>query len=168
MLTADEIISILHLEPHPREGGFFAETYRSAETLGEHLLPSRYHGARAFSTAIYYLLTPDTFSEIHRLATDEIFHFYLGDAAEMLQLGPDSTAKVLRIGTDLLCGETPQVIVRRGVWQGTRLAAGGRFALLGTTVAPGFDFADYETGRREELIKHFPLHRELITALTRA
>ncbi len=167
MLTVDEIKSILHLEPHPREGGFFTETYRSTETIDEHALPSRYRGTRSFSTAIYYLLTPETFSEIHRLATDEIFHFYLGDPAEMLQLGPDGSARVLRIGMDLLRGETPQVVVRRGVWQGTRLSPGGRFALLGTTVAPGFDFADYETGRREELIKSFPRHRELIMALTR-
>lgn len=167
MLTADEIKSFLHLEPHPREGGFFAETYRSAETLDGRALPSRYRGIRAFSTAIYYLLTPETFSEMHRLATDEIFHFYLGDPAEMLQLDRDGGAKVLRIGTDLKRGETPQVVVPHGVWQGTRLVPGGRFALLGTTVAPGFDLADYETGRREELIQSFPRHRELITALTR-
>jgi predicted cupin superfamily sugar epimerase len=167
MLTVDEIKSMLRLEPHPREGGFFAETYRSAETIDERALPSRYRGTRAFSTAIYYLLTSETFSEMHRLATDEIFHFYLGDSAEMLQLGPDGSATVRRIGADLLRGETPQLIVPRGVWQGTRLAPGGRFALLGTTVAPGFDFADYETGQREDLIKSFPLHRELITALTR-
>lgn len=165
-MTADEIITLLKLKPHPREGGFYSETYRAEETIPTSVLPSRYSGPRSFSTCIYYLLTPGTFSAIHRLQSDEIFHFYLGDPVEMLQLQPDGTARTLVIGSDLRAGMTPQVIVPRGVWQGSRLAAGGKFALLGCTVAPGFDFADYEHGRREELIKGYPKFREKIVALT--
>jgi predicted cupin superfamily sugar epimerase len=130
------------------------------------VLPSRYSGPRAFGTCIYYLLTPTTFSAMHRLQSDEIFHFYLGDPVEMLQLWPDGSGKIVTLGSDLQAGMHPQVIVPRGVWQGARLVAGGKFALLGCTVAPGFDFADYEHGRREELIRDYPQFRERIVALT--
>jgi uncharacterized protein len=166
MLTAEEIISIFNLKPHPNEGGFYAETYRSEESFGANALPSRYTATRSFGTAIYYLLTPETFSAMHRLPTDEVFHFYLGDPVEMLQLHPDGSANVLKLGTDLLSGQRPQVIVPKGVWQGSRLIAGGRFALLGATMAPGFDFADYETGKRSDLIAAFTKYEDFITALT--
>jgi len=165
-VTADEIITRLGLKPHPKEGGFFSETYRADETIPTENLPGRYGGSRAFGTCIYYLLTPRTFSAIHRLQSDEIFHFYLGDPVEMLQLLPDGNGKVMVIGPDLLTGMTPQVVVPRGVWQGARLAAGGEFALLGCTVAPGFDYADYEHGRRADLIDQYPDFWEKIIALT--
>jgi predicted cupin superfamily sugar epimerase len=167
MLTADQIITLFNLKPHPEEGGYFAETYRSSEILSEKALPSRYMGIRSFGTAIYYLLTPETFSAIHRLQSDEIFHFYLGDPVEMLQLWPDGSGKVITIGSDILNGMQPQVIVPRGVWQGARLFKDGRFALLGTTVSPGFDLADYESSRRDELVKSYPQYQHLITALTK-
>lgn len=167
MLTSDQIITLLNLKPHPREGGYFIETYRSSEAIPEKTLPSRYRGMRPFGTAIYYLLTPETFSAMHRLNSDEIFHFYLGDPIEMLQLWPDGTGRTLMLGSDLLEGMQPQVVVPTGIWQGARLLKSGRFALLGTTVSPGFEFADYESGQREELIKSYPKFRELIIALTR-
>jgi predicted cupin superfamily sugar epimerase len=167
MPTADEIITLLNLKPHPEEGGYFVETYRSSETLSEKALPSRYKGIRSFGTAIYYLLTPETFSAMHRLQSDEVFHFYLGDPAEMLQLWPDGSGKVITIGSDILNGMQPQVIVPRGVWQGARLLKDGRFALLGPTVSPGFELADYESGRRDELVKSYPKFQDLITALTK-
>ena len=166
-MTAKQIISFLHLKPHTEEGGYFIETYRSLETIPEEALPDRYKGLRSFSTAIYYLLTPDSFSYIHRLQSDEIFHFYLGDPVEMLQLWPDGSGRVLILGSDLLNGMKPQVVVPRRVWQGARLLPGGRFALLGTTVSPGFEFADYESGQRNELIKSYPQFREWIIALTK-
>ena len=165
-MTAEEIIAWLKLKPHPKEGGFFSETYRAGETIPANVLPSRYSGSRAFGTCIYYLLTPATFSAMHRLQSDEVFHFYLGDPVEMLQLWPDGTGKTVVLGPDLRAGMQPQVIVPRGVWQGSRLIAGGRFALLGCTVAPGFDFADYEHGRRSDLIGSHPQFREKIMALT--
>jgi len=165
-MTAEEIIALLKLKPHPKEGGFYSETYRAGETIPANVLPTRYSGQRAFGTCIYYLLTASTFSAMHRLQSDEIFHFYLGDPVEMLQLLPDGTGKTVILGSDLRSGMQPQVIVPRGVWQGSRLVAGGKFALLGCTVAPGFDFADYEHGRRSELIASYPEFRERIVALT--
>ncbi len=122
--------------------------------------------ARFGHRAIYYLLAPGTISAMHRLQSDEIFHFYLGDPVEMLQLSADGTGQMIMLGSDLRAGQQPQVIVTRGVWQGSRLVAGGKFALLGCTVAPGFDFADYEHGRREDLIGSHPQFREKIVALT--
>ncbi len=167
MITAEQIISLLQLVPHPQEGGYFVETYRCQEEIPEPVLPDRYRGARSFSTAIYYLLTPHTFSLMHRLQTDEIFHFYLGDPVEMLLLGPGDSGRVFVLGTDLPKGMRPQALVRRGVWQGSRLLPGGRFALLGTTVSPGFEEADYEDGQRDLLIRSYPGFRDQILALTR-
>jgi predicted cupin superfamily sugar epimerase len=167
MLTAEQIIDLLGLKPLAREGGYYSETYRSDESLGERALPSRYGAGRDMGVAIHYLLTPDTFSALHRLTTDEIYHFYLGDPVDMLQLHPDGSIVTLRLGHNLLEGMAVQVVVKRGVWQGSRLAEGGRFALLGTTTAPGFDAADYEHGDRDRLIAAYPRARELIAALTR-
>jgi predicted cupin superfamily sugar epimerase len=167
MVTADQIRALLNLNPHPEEGGYFAETYRSPETIPEKALPSRYKGIRSFGTAIYYLLTSETISLMHRLQSDEIFHFYLGDPVEMLQLWPDGPGKLLILGSEILNGMLPQVVVPRGVWQGARLLKNRSLALLGTTVSPGFEFADYESGRRDELVKSYPQFRELIIALTK-
>ena len=167
MLTADQIIALLNLTPHPKEGGYFIETYRSSETIPEKTLPSRYKGIRSFATAIYYLLTPETFSAMHRLQSDEIFHFYLGDPVEMLQLWPDGSGRLVILGSDILRGVQPQVVVPRGVWQGARLFKNGKPALLGTTVSPGFEFADYEYGQRDELVESYPQFREWIIALTK-
>jgi hypothetical protein len=167
MIRPDQIIALLNLKPHPEEGGYFVETYRSPETIPEKALPNRYKGIRIFGTAIYYLLTPETFSAMHRLRSDEIFHFYFGDPVEMLQLLPDGSGKVTTIGIDILHGMQPQVVAPRGVWQGTRLLKDGRFALLGTTVSPGFEFEDYESGRRDELLRSYPKFRDLIVALTK-
>jgi uncharacterized protein len=167
-ITPERIISLLHLQPHPAEGGFFAETYRSPDPRPRSdLRPPPDRRRHSLSTAIYYLLTPDTFSALHRLAGDEIFHFYLGDPVEMLQLFPDGTGRVMTMGPDLPGGMRPQVVVPKGVWQGSSLVPGGRFALLGTTMAPGFEFADYEAGTREILQAAYPDFRERIRALTR-
>ena len=167
MITADQLIALLDLKPHPEEGGYFIETYRSAETISEKALPSRYKGRRCFGTAIYYLLTTQTFSAMHRLRSDEIFHFYSGDPIEMLQLCPNGSGRVAILGSDILKRMQPQVMIPGGVWQGARLLNGGKFALLGATVSPGFEFADYESGRREELIESFPQFRDLIVGLTK-
>ncbi len=149
MPTAEEIIELLQLKPHPTEGGYFRETYHSP-----------------LSTAIYYLLTQKTFSAMHTLPGDEIFHFYLGDPVEMLQLHPDGTGKTVILGQDLIKGMQPQVTIPGGVWQGSRLIPGGTFALLGTTMAPCFDFKDYESGNRSVLMKAFPNFIAQISKLT--
>ena len=165
MLTADDVIRQLNLQPHPKEGGFFRETYRAAEALPAEALPPRYGAARSASTAIYYLLTPKTYSALHRLQSDEVFHFYGGGAVEMLQLFSDGTGRTLTLG-DLASGGQPQVVVPRGVWQGSVLRQGGAFALLGCTVARGFDYADYESGQREILLAQYPHFADLIRRLT--
>ena len=169
MLTVDELKRWLGLEPLAGEGGWFAETYRARESLPARLLGPGWPGPwpRSLATAIYYLLTPESFSSLHRLRADEIFHFYLGDPVEMLQLWPDGSGRTVTLGTDLAAGMRPQVVVPRGVWQGSRLAPGGSLALLGTTVSPGFDLADYEAGSRETLLEAYPGYRDRITALTR-
>jgi predicted cupin superfamily sugar epimerase len=164
MTTAADLIRLLRLQPHPREGGWFRETYRADEVLAG--LPGRYGGGRAVSTAIYYLLTPGTCSALHRLASDEVFHFYRGDPVRMLQLFPDGQGREVVVGPQIERGQSPQVVVPRGVWQGSLLEPGGAFALLGCTVAPGFDFADYEHGKREELIRQYPAFADLIRRLT--
>ena len=167
-MTAEELKALLHLEPHPREGGSFVQTWRSEEQIPQAALPSRYSGARAAGTAIYYLLEPDTFSELHRLASDEIFHFYLGDPVEMLQLLPDGHSVLQTLGPDLLVGQKVQVVVPAGVWQGTRLIGDGQVALLGCTVTPGFNYADYRNASAEKLIAKWPDQAERIRALTRS
>ncbi len=166
-MNAEKLKSLLNLVPLSIEGGHFAETYRSSDMIPAGCLHNRYSGSRSVGTAIYYLLEPGTFSEIHRVASDEIFHFYLGDPVEMLQLWPNGSGKRLLIGTELEQGMAPQVVVPYGVWQGARLVAGGKFALLGCTVSPGFEYADYESGSRQILSDAYPEYRDMIWALTR-
>ena len=173
MATAAQIIERLQLVPLAIEGGYFRETYRSAASVSAAALPAEYGGDRHVSTAIYYLLTPDTFSVIHRVKSDEIFHYYAGDppgaasAVEMLQLDAGGRGRIVTLGNDLAAGHQPQLVVPGGFWQGCRLIPGGNWALMGCTVAPGFDYADFTAANRAELIAQYPDHAELITALTR-
>lgn len=168
-LSAQQVIDLLGLTPHPEEGGFYRETWRSEDSIKT--LPASYQGPRAYGTAIYYLLTPQTFSHMHLLDSVEVFHAYAGDAVEQLQLHPDGSARVVTLGTDLAVGQVPQEIVPAGVWQGARLAPGGQWALLGCTVSPGFDFADYHHGDRADLAHRWPTltadQRALLDILTR-
>jgi uncharacterized protein len=161
-MTIEEMKSLLHLQPHPKEGGFFAETYRAAATL---TLPA---GLRHLATAIFYLLTPGSFSEMHRLPGDEIFHFYLGDPVEMLQLYADGSSDIVVLGQEIERGQKLQHVVPGGMWQGSRMTKGGRFALLGTTMSPGFAYEDYLSGTAEDLIRCWPERADIIRALTRA
>lgn len=165
-MDAQTIIKQLGLEPHP-EGGFFHETYRSCEKIAAAALPTRYGEDRSVSTAIYYLLTPDSFSSLHRLRSDEIFHFYAGDPVTMLQLHDDGRGETITLGQDITAGQRVQVVVAKDIWQGMFLNDGGAFALLGTTVAPGFDFADFETGDRGDLIRQYPDWAAMVERLTR-
>jgi len=167
ILTADEVKRLLGLTPHPREGGWFIQTYAADEVISPSAFSdARYSGTRRTSTAIYYLLEPETFSEMHRLRSDEVFHFYAGDPIEMLQLSPDGDGRTIVIGNGLAAGHTPQVVVKREVWQGARLIEGGSWALLGCTVSPGFEYEDYDSAEREELIAKWPAFEEKIVALT--
>src|SRR3954447_4881603 len=132
-MTADDVIRLLNLRPHPVEGGFFRETYRSAATLPQSVLPG-HGGPRAVSTGIYSLLKPGHVSELHVLPGDEVFHFCLGSPVRMLQLSPDGSGCEVMLGNDLAAGYVPQLVVPGGVWQGSRLLGHEGFALLGCTV----------------------------------
>lgn len=161
-MEAEDVIALLGLEPHPEEGGFYRETYR---TKSDFEPGGPFDGIRSVGTAIYFLLTPETFSEMHRLPGDELFHFYLGDPVDMLLLYPDGTGETRALSSDLTIGR-PQILVPGGVWQGSRLRLGGSFALLGTTMGPGFEFSDYERGTTALLESH-PDYAEGISSLLR-
>ncbi len=166
-MNAEEIKRHLGLEPLPIEGGYYTRTYRSDIALPESALPGRYAGERRIATAIYFLLTPETFSALHRLAGDEVYHFYLGDPVELLVLAQDGQGEVIRLGQDLEAGMRVQAVVPAGCWQGSRLAAGGEYALLGATMAPGFEWQDFEAGAGDELVAQYPQLQEQIRRLVR-
>ena len=165
-MTGKEIIELLNLQPLPKEGGYYRETYKSKENILTESLSDKFSEAKSFCTAIYYLLIPDTFSALHKLTTDEIFHFYLGDPVVMLQLHQNMTSEVIILGQKIDEGQQVQVVVPKGTWQGTYLLEGGNFALMGTTMAPGFDFSDYVKGVRDSLKQQYPDQKELIIKLT--
>lgn len=169
MLTPDQLIKIFNLDPLPVEGGLFFQTYCSPESISREGLPARYPVDKPFGTAIIYLLTsdPDSFSALHKLPTDEVYHFYLGDPVEMLQLYPDGASERIILGQDLLAGQKVQYVAPRDVWQGSHLLPGGQFALLGTTMAPGYTDEDYIGGDPDQLITAYPDRELLIEQLTR-
>lgn len=169
MITPQQLIDIFELQPLPIEGGLYFQTYCSRETVSREDLPDRYPVQKPFGTAIVYLLTadPDSFSALHKLPTDEVYHFYLGDPVELLHLHPDGSSERIILGQDLLNGQKVQHVVPRNVWQGSHLLPGGKFALLGTTMAPGYTDEDYVGGYAETLIASYPLQTDLIKQLTR-
>lgn len=145
-MTAQQVVDLLQLVPLPGEGGYFRETYRS----------SNVKDGRALSTAIYYLLTTETASLFHRLKSDEVWHFYQGDMVELVMLHADGGVEVVCLGSRLDKDERCQAVVPAGSWQGARLLDGGTWSLMGCTVAPGFEFADFELGQRELLASQYP------------
>lgn len=167
--TAEILIKALGLEVLPVEGGHFRQTYKTGETIPVAVPGYENPLMKPRSTAIIYLLSscPDSFSAMHRLPTDEIYHFYLGDPVELLLLKQDGDSEVIILGHDILNGQQCQLTVPAGAWQGARLIQGGEFALLGTTMAPGFINEDYVPGNRDSLIRQYPNRSELITLLTR-
>ncbi len=158
-LDAEYIIKKLGLKPHP-EGGYYREIYRSEEKINSQTLPKRYGGVRNFSTSIYFLLKEGEYSRLHRLKSDEIYHFYLGSSVEIILIYPNGKIKTRILGNNLEKGESPQIIVPKNVWQGLRLAGNGRFALMGTTVSPGFDYNDFELGDEKKLQKIIKINKK--------
>lgn len=161
-------IERLGLARHP-EGGYFLETYRSGEAIAPGALPGRFGGGdRAFCTAIYFLLAGNDFSAFHRLKSDELWHFYTGATLAIHVIDPEGSHRVQRLGSGRAAGESFQAVVRAGSWFGAELEERDSFALVGCTVAPGFDFRDFEMADRDALIGAYPGHRRIIERLTRA
>lgn len=155
-VTAKKLIELLELEPLPEEGGMTRQTYFSSKKIGE----------EPGGTCIYYLLSGEAFSHLHRLTGDEIYHFYLGDPVELVELLPDGRVKTTILGSDILGNQKVQHLVPAGHWQGSRLADGGSWALMGTTMCPGYTDACYEHGDAEVLKGQYPEAEEAIQKLT--
>jgi predicted cupin superfamily sugar epimerase len=164
--SAQYWIERLRLEPHP-EGGYFRQTYRSDLTIARNALPERFTGDRVASTAIYFLLEGDNFSAFHRIRSDEVWHFYAGSELIVHVLDGEGTYSSISLGSDPDAGNVFQAVVRAGSWFASHVADWKSFAVVGCTVAPGFDFADFELGKRSELLREYPQHKELIERLTR-
>jgi predicted cupin superfamily sugar epimerase len=159
-------IERLRLSPHP-EGGYYRVTYQSELTIVQGALPAAFHGVRSASTAIYFLLAQEDFSAFHRIASDELWHFYAGSGLIVYVIDPDGNYSELHLGDAFETGEVFQAVVKAGCWFASRLKHPAGFALVGCTVAPGFDFADFEMAKRSELTATYPKHRRLIEELTR-
>jgi len=166
MADASSWIETLKLERHP-EGGYFRETYRSPALIGSCCLGTEREGPRSVATSIYFLLAGDDFSALHRIRSDELWNYHAGGPLTVHVIEPDGTYRTLALGLDVESGEQPQAVVTAGAWFGATVGGGSNFALVGCTVAPGFDFQDFELARREELIELYPAHRDVIERLTR-
>lgn len=168
--AAARLIERLGMEKIPVEGCWFKLTYTSADRIEAAALPTRYGSPRTAGGAIYALLTNEDFSAMHKLKTDEVWHFYQGDPIELLLLHPDGRSEVVVLGSDVLAGQHPQYTAPAGSWMGARSLTKGEaaYGFFGTTMAPGFDYDDFEIGYRDELQRQYPEQRELIAALTRA
>ncbi len=164
-MNANEIIEKLGLKPLPEEGGFYKETFRDQGMIPNSELP-HLDGEHTYSTCIYYLITPEEFSGLHAVKSTEIFHFYAGDPVEMVQITESGNLTKKILSSNIESGHEPQVIVTPNVWQGTKLIGDGKWALLGCTVAPGFEFSDFLGGTFTELIKVFPNHKNVIKEFT--
>lgn len=167
MKSASYWIDSLQLLPHP-EGGFFRETYRSPEQIPAASLPDRFSEPHSFSTAIYFLLTSKAFSAFHRLKSDEAWHFYAGNSLTLWMIHPDGRLEKIVMGADFETGEIFQLMVPAGVWFAAEVNVPNSYSLVGCTVAPGFEFVDFEMAERKALINNHPQHEKLITRLTRA
>lgn len=165
-MTAQHYIKKLHLTPHP-EGGYFREIYRAEGIIPQPSLPMRYNGGRAYSTTIYYLLESKDFSSLHRLKSDEQWFHIDGSALTIHSIDPQGNYTRHHIGKNLDKGESPFAVVPTGCWFGGTVDAQDSFALVGCVVAPGFQFDDFELGKRDELVKRFPQHKSIVEKLTR-
>lgn len=155
----------LNLLPHP-EGGYFKETYRSADLIRSEHLPPGFSGHRNISTSIFYLLEGNLHSKLHRIKSDELWHFYDGSGLIIYSIDTNGCLTENRLGLNADKGELPQVMIKAGDWFGAKVNRTDSFCLAGCTVAPGFHFDDFELGHRDELLNLFPMHKKLIDELT--
>lgn len=165
--SAEYWIRTLSLQPHP-EGGCFRETWRSAEHVTADGLPGRFAGPRSLGTSIYYLLRSGERSDLHRLRADEVWHFHDGGGLRLQLITPAGEHVELKLGLDAAAGETPQVVVPNGSWFAAEPAPGTEWVLVGCSVAPGFEYGDFEMGDREDLLARHPRHHELVSRFTKS
>jgi predicted cupin superfamily sugar epimerase len=166
ILSPKQLITQFELIPHP-EGGYYKETYRSAEIITQDALPARFPGDRSFSTAIYFLLEKGDYSAFHRIKSDECWHFYAGNTLNIYVLHINGELEIIHLGNDLDKGERFQYIVPAGCWFASAPAEDSNFSFVGCTVAPGFNFADFEMAKANELAKSYPQHTAIIKRLCR-
>ena len=165
-ISAADYVAQLQLQPHP-EGGFYSRTYESEEQIPAAALPARFGADRTFSTAIYFLLEGIDFSAFHRIKSDELWHFYTGGGLHIYVIHPDGRGEVLLLGNDLNNGYRFQQLVKAGCWFASKPAQENSFSLVGCTVAPGFDFADFEMAKQDELLQQYPQHQLWVEQLCR-
>ncbi len=166
-ITAEQLVQQFGLATHP-EGGYYKETYRAAETISAAALPERFGGDRSFSTAIYFLLDQGNFSAFHKIQSDECWHFYAGGCLLIHIIHLNGELETIRLGNNISLGECFQYVVPAGCWFASESAPGTTFSFVGCTVAPGFDFADFDMADAQELINKYPQHELIITRLSRA
>lgn len=165
MQSADYWIEKLSLTPHP-EGGYYREIYRAPESVLKEALPERFEGSRPFSTSIFFLLKSGQVSRLHRLKSDEIWHFYEGCPVQIHLIHQDGRYSEIKLGRNSNADQVFQAVIPAGTWFGAEVLAAEGYALVGCTVAPGFDFADFELGRRDQLLSRFPRLADQIKKLT--
>lgn len=163
--TASELIALLHLTRHP-EGGWYRETYRSSDMLGQNALPESFQGSRSYCTAIYFLLLRGDISALHRIKSDELWFFHTGAPLTIHLITPAGEHREIHLGKDLHSGEAFQATVPAGCWFGAEVSGDGEHTLVSCTVAPGFDFADFEMGNKDSLLAAYPNHSCVIQRLT--
>lgn len=164
MLTPQQLIERYRLEPHP-EGGWYKEYYRSTEQVPANGLPGRYNGPRSFATSIYFLLEQGEYSAFHKIQSDECWHFYAGDPMQVFVLGKDGKMQIVELGADIEAGQTFHFVVPAGLWFASRPSPGSKFSFVGCTVAPGFEFADFELADCDELSALYPQYSDLVKTL---
>jgi uncharacterized protein len=166
MITSHQLIEMYQLQAHP-EGGWYKETYKSSETIAATALHDRFAGQRVFSTAIYFLLEQGNFSAFHRIKSDECWHFYAGNPLLVYVLQQNGELEIIQLGSDILRGQVFQYVVPANCWFASRPAKQSRFCFVGCTVAPGFDFADFELANAKTLSATYPQHEKIIQELCR-
>lgn len=163
--NADYWIENLKLEAHI-EGGYFKEIYRSVEVIKKEHLPDRYNGDRSFSTSIYFLLKGEQISKLHKLKSDEIWHFYTGSSLLIHIIDDEGKLNTIKLGNHFTLGEHFQYVVKAGCWFCAEVIDKSSYGLIGCTVSPGFDFSDFELANREKLLENFPEHKTIIEKFT--
>lgn len=163
-ITVPDLVELYDMQPHP-EGGYFKETYRAIDSIPGSVLP-KHSGDRSYSTGIYFLLPEGSVSKFHRIKSDEMWHFYLGGPLTIVQIDPNGKVEEVVLGTNIKSGQKVQHVVPAGYWFGAYPNPGSDFSFVGCTVAPGFDFADFEMGERKQLLTQVPQAKEVIEKLT--